>query len=442
MPIIQIGRKALASLPAVDKTTIFYDRALKGFGLKLTPSGAKSWLVEYRPGAGGRGVAKRRMVFGGPDTLNPEKARDEAEKLLAQVKLGGDPAVARNEVRRSATVADLLDFYMDEKIRVLRKPGTVDFFGRLIANHLKPALGTRKANAITRTDVVKLHRAIGKDRPTAANRAITVLGAAYGHGGKSGVVAEDFRNPARGIERFKESSCERYLTADEMGRLGEALRLAETAGLPWEPDPSKKLKHAPKPENRRVMVDPFAVAALRLLLLTGARLREILHLKWTYVDLERGLLHLPDSKSGKKTIVLGAPAMEVLAGVPRVGEYVFPGTINRIKEGETQNRRKPDQPRSDLNRPWARIAKYAGLEGVRIHDLRHSFASVAMGSGMGLPIIGKMLGHLDSATTARYAHLADDPWRRASNITSSTIAAALEGGFAPIVPSATLPGGC
>jgi integrase len=428
MPTIHLGRRALANLPTVDKTTVYYDHSLKGFGLKVTPAGAKSWCIEYRPGAGGRGVAKRRMVIGSPEKLSPEDARAKARGLLARVELGEDPAGERTEARRGCAVSDLLEFYMAELIRPKRKPKTLQLFELLIRRHIEPALGGRKANTLTRSDVTRLHAAIGKDYPVTANRVLTLLCAAYAYATKAGIVPEGFGNPARSIERFTERSRERYLTVDEMNRLGATLRLAETDGLPWEPDFRKKVKHAPKGENRRVVVDPLAVAALRLLLFTGARLREILHLKWQYVDLERGLLRLPDSKTGQKTIVVGEPARVVLAAIPRIGDYCFPAHPRRGTEGGMK--RGEQRPRADLHRPWARIAAHAGLEGVRIHDLRHSFASVAMGSGMGLPIIGKMLGHLDSATTARYAHLADDPWRRASNITSSTIAAALENGFA------------
>jgi integrase len=145
---------------------------------------------------------------------------------------------------------------------------------------------------------------------------------------------------------------------------------------------------------------------LRLLLFTGARLREILHLKWENVDLERGLLFLADSKAGRKTLVLNAPAMAVLVSLPRVGSYVIAGDTAGTK-GE--------KPRADLKRPWRTIAKRAGLDGVRLHDLRHTYASFGAGGGLGLPIIGKLLGQTQASTTQRYAHLDNDPLRRATN---------------------------
>jgi integrase len=152
------------------------------------------------------------------------------------------------------------------------------------------------------------------------------------------------------------------------------------------------------------------------LILTGARLREILHAQWPYVDFERGILFLQDSKTGKKPVYLSAAALAILAALPRVGGN--PHVIAGAKDGA---------PRSDLKKPWAAVKRAAGLEDVRLHDLRHSFASIGAGASMGLPIIGKLLGHTQAATTARYAHLDADPMRRAVNTIGATITAAMEG---------------
>jgi integrase len=175
-----------------------------------------------------------------------------------------------------------------------------------------------------------------------------------------------------------------------------------------------KAKHAPKAENRRVKLDPFAVAAIRLLILTGARLREILHAKWENVDFERSILFLPDSKTGRKPVYLSAAALDVLSSLPRIAGN--PHIIAGAKDGA---------PRADLKKPWAALRRVAGLEGVRIHDLRHSFASVGAGASLGLPIIGKLLGHTQAATTHRYAHLDADPMRRAAETIGATISAAM-----------------
>ena len=224
-------------------------------------------------------------------------------------------------------------------------------------------------------------------------------------------------NPTRGIDRYPEKGRERFLTADELGRLGDAIREAETVGLPWTVDEEKPTaKHAPNEAKRRTVIDPFAAGAIRLLILTGARLREILKLEWKHVDLERGLLLLPDSKTGAKSIILNAPALAVLVRLKRVGIYVIAGQ-SAGTDGE--------KPRADLNRPWRSIAKRAGLAGLRIHDLRHTHASFGAGAGLGLPIIGKLLGHTRASTTHRYAHLDTDPLRRASDHIGARLAAAL-----------------
>ena len=227
----------------------------------------------------------------------------------------------------------------------------------------------------------------------------------------------DYCAPTNEWRRWKVRGRERFLTATELTRLGEAVREAETTGIPWEVDASKPTaKHAPKEKNRRTVIGAHAAAAIRLLILTGARLREILHLQWEHVDLERGLLFLPDSKTGKKAIVLNAPAMAVLAGLPRVGAYVIAGA-----DAGTDD----EKARADLNRPWRAVAKRAGLEGVRIHDLRHTHASIGAGAGLGLPIIGKLLGHTKASTTQRYAHLDVDPLRRASEDIGRRLAAVM-----------------
>jgi integrase len=237
----------------------------------------------------------------------------------------------------------------------------------------------------------------------------------FAFGVRDGLLPAGFSNPAKGIAMFKETARERFLSTAEFERLGLALREAETTGIAWTIDEAgPHAKHLPKAERRVTILSPFATSAIRLLLFTGMRLREVLHLRWTSVDLDRGMLHLPTSKTGKKTVVLAAPALEILAALPRLGAYVIAGD-------------DPAKPRADLQRPWAAVCRRAELPGVRLHDLRHSFASVGAGAGLGLPVIGKLLGHASPSTTARYAHLDADPQRRAANAIGATIAAAMGG---------------
>lgn len=420
MPTLTLSRKAMASIPKPEaKPVTYFDTATVGFGLKCLPNGKRRWIVEYRPGAGGRGVATKRMVLGDARTVTIEDAREAARIILSKAQLGADPAQERSDERKSLTVAELLTKYQEQHLKPKKKASTDEYVSYLVNTYLTPEFGTKRASNVTRAEVARWHREIGATGKTAtANRAIQFLAAAYAFGQRFGYLTSKVENPAKSIEKFREVARERFLNAEELARLGETLRLAETEGLPWNPDPAKKSKHVPK-TNQRTVVDPFAVAAIRLLLFTGARRGEILNLEWAHVDLERGLLNLPDSKTGRKTIPLGGPAIELLKTLPRLGDgkRVIPGRMN--DDGEYTSR-------VDLKKPWDRIRDHAKLDGLRLHDLRHSFAAVGAGSGLGLPTIGKLLGHKEVATTARYAHLADDPMRRAADSIAGTIAEALE----------------
>jgi integrase len=331
--------------------------------------------------------------------------------------VGADPASKRAEERAAISVTAMLDAFMSEHVEARRKSGTADDYRGILDRLVKPSIGTAIAAKLTPAEVAKLHLSL-RSTPYQANRMLAILGSAYTFASKRGLVPKG-TNPAGEIEKYREKSRERYLTADELGRLGDAIREAETIGIERKPS---KSKHAPKkPENLRTVIDQWAAAALRLLLLTGCRVSEILNLRWTEVDLERGLLFLPDSKTGRKTVVLSGPAAAVIDSLKRVGVYVIAG------ESAGQ---KNERPRTDIKRPWALVRGRAGLEGVRLHDLRHSFASVGAGSGMGLPVIGKLLGHTQASTTQRYAHLDADPMRVAANTIAKKIEKAL-GGIKP-----------
>jgi integrase len=318
------------------------------------------------------------------------------------------------------TVAELADRFMADHVLAKRKAGTAELYRDILDRILKPAVGTTKADKLTRLQVGRLHSSLA-DTPFQANRVLAVVGSMYAFAGRVGIVPEG-TNPARGIDKFKESRRERFLTGEELERLGSAIREAETNGIPWSVDENKPTaKHVPK-VKRSTRIAQSAAAALRLLLFTGCRLREILHLRWEHVDFERGCLFLPDSKSGRKTVILNAPSLAVLNAMERVGPHVVPGD-------------DPEKPRHGLKRPWDAVTKRAGLTGVRLHDLRHTYASFGAGGGLGLPIIGRLLGHMQPATTARYAHLDNDPLRRASEAIAGRIAAALDGNCqAHVVP--------
>ena len=407
----RITKRTVDALKSNGSEATLWDSAVTGFGVRVRPTGAKSYVVVYRAGAG-RGAPVRRYTIAAVGKIAPERARARAKAILGAVAHGHDPANQKTDERGTPTLAELTDRFMADHVRPKRKAGTTEFYRDILDRIVKPALGTSKADKVTRLQVGRLHSSLS-GTPFQANRMLAVIGSMYAFAGRAGVVPEG-TNPARGIDKFKESRRERFLTSEELERLGGAIREAETTGIPWTVDETKPMaKHVPK-EKRSTQIAPSAAAALRLLLFTGCRLREILTLRWEHVDFERGCLFLPDSKTGRKTIILNAPALAVLNSLEQVGPYVVPGD-------------DPEQPRHDLTRPWDAVTKRAGLSGVRLHDLRHTYASFGACGGLGLPILGRLLGHAQAATTARYAHLDNDPLRRASEAIAGRISAALEG---------------
>jgi integrase len=421
MAKIRISKRTVDALEPGPKPYVAYDTELTGFGVRVMPSGSKSWIIEYRPGSGGRGVRSVRLSLGRTALLTPDEARRLARDRLADARRGEDPGEKRSRERDTPTLAAVAAAYLKD-VEVTRSEGTANLYRHYLNSLVLPEIGSRKVTSLTRRDILTLHRALGEDRKPTANRVLAVLSGLFSFAAQHGLAPEGF-NPAKGIDKFREEGRERFLTSEELQRLGAVLREAETDGLPWRIDETKpKAKHAPKADKRREKYPPHVTAALRLLLFIGCRLREILHLRWQDVDFERGLLLLPKSKTGKKTVVLNAPALTVLSTLPRVGSYVIASL-------------DPDRPRHDLKKPWDAMTRAAGLTGVRIHDLRHSFASVGAGSGMGLPIVGKLLGHSQPSTTAKYAHLDADPLRRASDRIGKTLATALEGDAAANVVS-------
>ncbi len=413
MPNARLTKRTVDTLEPGERPFVVYDTDLTGFGIRVMPSGYKSWIAEYRPGDGGRTVAKKRMTLGATNKITAEQARRKARDILSAAHLGADPAGERAKNRETPTFREFVDRYISEEAEPKLSAKTVREYRGYFRRHAVPRIGSQKVNAITKADIARLHRRIGKSTPVMANRVVKAISSLYKYAATAGEVEDGF-NPARGINFFREQGRERYLSTEELRRLGATLRLAETEGLPWDVDETiPRAKHLARPENRNVVFSPYVTAAFRLLLFTGCRLREILHMKWRDIDFERGLLTLPESKTGKRFLVLNGAALAMIGELDRLSDYVIMGD-------------NPDKPRADLKKPWARITRHADLEGLRIHDLRHSFASVGASGGMGLPIVGKLLGHTQPQTTARYAHLDNDPLRRASDEIANTIAAAME----------------
>ncbi len=368
-------------------TRIEWDDQLRGLGVRITSTGVKAYVLNYR--VDGR---ERRMTLGRVAELSLAAARKLASEEKALVRKGIDPLTQRDARRNAPLMAELFDRYLSDHARPNKKPRSVEEDERLIRLHLSPAFGRRKVAEITRDEIDRWHKSM-KATPGAANRARALLSKAMNLAEVWG-WRPDGSNPVRHIKRFKENEgAERFLSPAELRALGEALRGYEADGG-----------------------SPYAAAAIRFLALTGARKSEALSLRWDYVDFEAARLNLPDSKTGKRAIPLNAAALAVLAALPRIAgnPHVFPGG-------------KDDGHLVDLKRPWMLVRERAGLNDVRLHDLRHTFASLGAGSGMGLPIIGALLGHREARTTQRYAHLADDPLRAASEAIGGQVAAALDG---------------
>lgn len=393
--------------PRASRYTIF-DSLIPGFGLRVFPSGQKSWVFEYRAGEGGRRAAKKRITIGKASDFTPDQARKRADQLRSSVKLGADPAAEKKANRKALTLKEVCELYSEGHLSKL-KPRTAEMYQDVIDRIIVPGLGSMKAKDVRHSDVSNLHLK-WKHTPYQANRTVAILSGIYSFAnGEGGPVPLDY-NPTRKVKRFREKERTSYLTEDQLIALGETLTLAETSGIPFRIRPDGKSKHVPK-AKRTTLVSPHAVAAIRLLIFTGARLREILHLEWHEVHIARGLIILDEHKSdgaiGNKSIVLNAPAVEVLENLPRIGRYVIASDSAGTEE---------EKPRADLKRPWSLIRTHAGLEGVRIHDLRHNFGSTGAGDNLGLPVIGKLLGHARPTTTARYAHVQVAPERLATDM--------------------------
>ena len=397
----KLTQRAVEAAAPEERRYIIGDTEIPGFRLHVLPSGKRAFYMAYRLG-GGRGATQREPKIGDWPAIKTEAARRIAVDWFAKIREGGDPAGERKSAREAPRMSALFERFLTDHARPHKKPSSVKNDERLIANRLKPAFGRRKVSEMTRADVADLHKSLA-DMPYEANRCLALLSKAFNLA-EAWEWRADGTNPCRHIRKYAEQKRKRFLSPAELARLGEVLRQAES-------DQSLIV------EGRSVPILPSAVAAIRLLILTGARKGEILGLHWDWIDFEGRRINFPDSKTGEKSMPLNAPALEVLANTPRID-----GNPHVIVGG------KRGRALVNLKDPWGAIRKAAGLDDVRVHDLRHSFAAVGAGGGASLPIIGALLGHTQAATTQRYAHLADDPLRAASDVIGERIAAAMEDG--------------
>ncbi|HSQ21071.1 MAG TPA: site-specific integrase, partial [Blastocatellia bacterium] len=386
MAKIKITKRSVEALKVMSKDYIAFDTDLPGFGVRVMPSGKRFFLVQYR-----RHGRTRRVMIGQFGVVTAELARREAIIKLSSVRgANGDPAALRDAERQSTTMKKLGERFLTQYVPTRCKPSTLAEYRRSVELLLDPFFAKQHVRSVTTADVAELHGSLSHI-PYQANRTLGVLSKMMNLAETWG-IRDKHTNPCEDVERFPERKRERFLSPKELQQLGHALTAAEVH----------------QTETK------YAVAAFRILLLTGCRLSEIQRLEWRYVDLEQKELRLPDSKTGAKTVHLGEAVVALLTALPRVtgNPYVIVG-------------KKEKAHLTDLQHPWRRIRKAAGLSDVRIHDLRHTFASGGLLVGEGLAMIGKLLGHTQVQTTARYAHLASDPVKQAATKISDRLASAL-----------------
>ncbi len=412
-------RRVDAAMPA-ESDYFIWDGALPGLGVRVWPTGRKTFVFKYQ--RGGRGGPSRRLAIGDHGGVSVENARKHAAQLRAAVLEGRDPATerrAQNDAIRAEhqapTVAQVVaDFLADRRAK--KKMGTVVEYQRMLERDVLPKLGKLKVAEVSGQRIHRMHLSMA-DRPYMANRVLAVLGAMFRFAEQHGYRPPG-TNPCLGIEPYREEARERYLTQAEYAAVGAVLMRAEREGIPPAPsrrkkpgDPAKQ-KHRPKDAGKPIPADPFGVACIRFLMLAGWREGEATSLRWDAVDFERGTATLATTKTGRSIRHLGAPALNLLAGLPRIAgsAYCFPGA-------------KPGAHLTSVRRLWEAVRHAAELPDVRLHDLRHAHASIAAGGGLSLPVIGALLGHREVATTQRYAHLADHPLRTAADQVANAVAA-------------------
>lgn len=392
----KLTKQLVESVKPHKKRDVFlWDSELPRFGVKVTPAGRRVYIAQYR-GADGR---TRRLTLGRHGTVTIDEARKKAREKLSAATLGEDPAAEKLDARRSPTIEELGGRYLREHAETKKKATSIGNDRWLLDKVVYPNIGTLKVLSIGRIDVAALHDRL-KARPCVANRAVALLSKMMNLAEKWG-LRPDGSNPCRHVEKYRERKRRRFLSAEELARLGAALAEAENENQ--------------KAGSKVLTLPPAAVAAIRLLIFTGARVSEILTAKWKYLNHELSALVLPESKTGFKIIPLNAPARAVLDRLPMIegNPYIIPG----LKEGSHL---------VGLGHMWNRIRRAAEIPDVRLHDLRHSYASVGAAAGLGLPIIGALLGHADQTTTQRYAHLAADPLKAAAELIGSKIDAAMK----------------
>lgn len=352
--------------------TVYFDSEVGGLAVRVTAGGSRSFVLCYRTRAG----RQRRYTIGSFPDWTVTAARAEARELKRQIDQGGDPVGDRHSSREAPTMADLCQRFTDEHLPK-RRPMTASIYAAAMRHTILPRLGALKVADVAFADIDALHRKVTKTAPYQANRIVAQLSKMFSLAIKWGWRTD---NPCRGIEFNHEDRRERFLSAEELSRLAGALDQCR---------------------------DRQAAAVIALVLLTGSRIGEALSMRWQDVDLNNGVWTKPSAHTKQKKshrLPLSEPARALLVKLHAEAsgaDYVFPG-IGRSGH------------RYEVKQAWKQICAIADIKGARVHDLRHTHASILVSAGYSLPIIGRLLGHTQPATTARYAHLMDDPLRLAT----------------------------
>lgn len=372
-----------------DKPYFIFDEFIPGFCLRVSQKGKRHYYFQYM-----KNKVRKRVFIGQHGVITSEQAREEAISKLNDVKTGKDPHLDNTNKKSEPLVGDVASRFVDEYVKLYCKSKTQKEYIRYLNCNILPFLKNIKISDLTHADVASLHASLQKT-PCSANHCITTLSKLCNLAEKWG-LRNSGSNPCKHVEKFSIKSRERYLTKEETKKLGIVL---------------DEVKQYPD-ENLA------AAYCIQLLLLTGCRLGEIQTLKWDYIDYDNELIKLPDSKTGAKTVYVGDAVIHLLKEIknhhrrPKDNPYVIWG-------------RNPGAYLNNMQKPWKRFRKLAGLDDVRMHDLRHSFASFAINRGMSLPTIGKLLGHAKPQTTARYAHFMAKTMKEAANTITSEVSCLL-----------------
>ncbi len=400
----KITKKTVDHARSNDGRPLFvFDCDLAGFVLKVTPAGRKTYQLRYR--MGGRDTPLKTYTIGKHGPLTPDQARQIAEGLIGDISRKIDPAAEKAkriaEDRGALSVEALSVEFLEIHGKTKLKPRSLEEYKRAFRTHINPRIGSLKVRDVSHGDVARLHYAM-RTMPPTANRTVAALSMFFSWAIRGG-YRPDRNNPCKGLEKYREQARQRYLSPAEIAAVGEAIRSCEETGI----------------------ITPWHAGLFRCLLLTGMRRDELRKLEWRWVNHERKVFALPDSKVGRRDIPISAPVQQVLAGLPRIegNPYVFCGA-------------KAGRPIINIAKAWQRVLKAAGIVHARPHDLRHTAASVGVTAGASLVLIGGVLGHKNSKTTERYSHLSDDPVRATNEAIAERIWSAMAVQTADIIPLA------